>query len=218
MGAAHCPTCDKPYADRTGRDPCPRCGAENPAVAREVSARLKAERQAIQAREKNAAAEAAAQARAEAERQAPPPPPPPAREEPVLAPGEVEPPSHAEAIWIGVKVFFGVNFSLGGGMASVLNIMFAQPFGLAVSIPALAIGALALRSGRRRPCPACAESIVWQAKLCPYCRTASSRAYPTRTVVACAVAGIALMAWMGFIIVKREEESQRAAEEFLRDH
>lgn len=38
MAAVHCSTCDKPYADRTGRDPCPRCGTENPSIASAVKA------------------------------------------------------------------------------------------------------------------------------------------------------------------------------------
>lgn len=43
MAAVHCPTCDKPYADRTGWDACPRCGGRSIDGERIYLARQRAE-------------------------------------------------------------------------------------------------------------------------------------------------------------------------------
>lgn len=61
MAAIHCATCDKPYADRTGQDPCPRCGGVNPSVRAKASARLQAESKLVEIAAKSAADEQAAQ-------------------------------------------------------------------------------------------------------------------------------------------------------------
>lgn len=173
---AMCSTCVKPYADRTGSDPCPRCGTENPSVdkarRRAASDRLKVETE--KAREATRESEQAARLALEAHEalvlkaaqalRAPEPARPAATEPLSLAISQPVMQTHpllgAGGLVLGI---IGVPLTASGALNGVWLFAFG---GLSLA----ALGLWAMTSTVWWACPQCAEPVRKAAKRCPHCR------------------------------------------------